>query len=178
MEIEQEQQSATRRGFAVRSVKSRADAKRTLSEKFADWMTTVFGSVAFLTVNAVFFAVWIAVNQGYIPGLAPFDPFPFGLLTMIVSLEAIFLAIIVLISQNRAAHVADVREEVDLHINKITEAEATQIIKLLGILLKKQGVSIAEDPEVQRMLKPLHNDQIERTIEEQTTRKHPPGSVQ
>lgn len=162
--------ATTQRGFAVHSIKSKADAKRTFAERFADWMTTVFGSVTFLLLNALLFCGWIVVNMGWVPGLPQFDPFPFGLLTMLVSLEAIFLAIIVLISQNRAAHVADVREEIDLHINKITEAEATQILKMLALMLDKQGIPMSQDPEIMRMLRPLRDAQIERTVEEQTMR--------
>lgn len=163
--------TTTQRGFAVHSIKSKADARRTPSERFADWMTTVFGSVAFLALNALVFIAWIAINMGWVPAVQPFDPFPFGLLTMLVSLEAIFLAIIVLISQNRAAHVADVREEIDLHINRITEAEATQILKMMALLLDKQGIPMSNNPEIMRMLRPLRDSQIERSVEEQTTRK-------
>lgn len=163
-----------RRGFAVRSLKSQADARRTLSEKFADSMTALFGTVTFLLLNATLFAVWIPINLGLMPGVGIFDPFPFVLLTTIVSIEAIFLAIIVLISQNRAAHVADVREEIDLHINKISEAEITQIIKMLAELSKKQGLDVSGDPEVVRMLKPISSGDIERKVEAQTSPKTKP----
>lgn len=142
-----------------------------MSERFADWMTALFGTVTFLSLNATLFALWIPINLGWIPGVAIFDPFPFVLLTTIVSIEAIFLAIIVLISQNRAAHVADVREEIDLHINKIAEAEVTQIIKMLAELSKKQGVDFSDDPEIRRMLRPISSSDIEHKIEEQTAPK-------
>ena len=86
------------------SVKARANVKRTLSERLADEMTAGFGSMPFLIANCVWFVVWIAANTGLVHGLPEFDPFPFGLLTMIVSLEAIILAIVVLISQNQLRH--------------------------------------------------------------------------
>src|SRR5258706_16450649 len=94
------------------SFEVKANAKRTFAEKLADTMTARFGSMTFLAINAIWFGSWIVINTGLIPFVTLFDPFPFGLLTMVVSLEAIFLAIIVLISQNRAAKIDDLREEV------------------------------------------------------------------
>jgi uncharacterized membrane protein len=112
----------------------------------------------------IWFAIWITWNLGLIPGLQPFDPFPFGLLTMVVSLEAIGLAIIVLISQNRASRIDDLREEIDLQINTVAEEEVTKIIQLQLKLLESNGVSV-DDPELKRMLNPLSSAEIERSLE-------------
>ena len=79
----------------IKSVKGRADKRRKLSERVADALTLGFGSMVFLILNVVWFIVWIVINVGLIPSIEPFDPFPFGFLTMVVSLEAIALAIIV-----------------------------------------------------------------------------------
>ena len=103
-----------------RSIKAKADAKRTVMERTADWMTSSFGSMTFLSLNVSLFIVWIFVNTGQIGSITPFDPFPFSLLTTIVSLEAIILAIFVLISQNRNSKVDDLREETHLQINLIS----------------------------------------------------------
>lgn len=121
----------------------------------------------FLMFNVMWFAVWIIVNLGFIPGIEPFDPFPFGLLTMVVSLEAIMLAIAVLISQNRAAKIDDLREEVDLQVNITAERELTKIMEMMLLLLKERGIEIAEDPELKRMLKPTDVEELEEIIEEQ-----------
>src|SRR5947208_826998 len=79
-----------------------ADRRRSLQDRVADAITNFSGSMAFLYAHAIWFLVWIAVNEKWVPGVPPFDPFPFGLLTMIVSLEAIFLSTLVMISQNRS----------------------------------------------------------------------------
>ncbi len=150
----------------VHSYRQKADAKRNASEKFADWLTAKFGTVTFLAINAVWFTVWVVWNTGMF-GLEPFDPFPFGLLTMLVSLVAIFLAIIVLISQNRAAKVAEVREEIDLQINSITEGEVTKIIELLLRLMKKNDIKVEEDEELSAMLKPMSNEDLAKALEDQ-----------
>ncbi len=152
--------------LVVQSYRAKADAKRTFTDRVADKLTFRFGSVAFLVLNAIWFGIWIILNTNIIPGLEPFDPFPFGLLTMIVSLEAIFLAIIVLISQNRAAKIAELREEIDLQVNSIAETEVSKVIELLKILLKKNGVRL-DDPELEDMIRPIRSEDIERMLEKQ-----------
>ena len=148
-----------------RSVKSRANAKRGLAARLADQMTSGFGSMPFLVVNCLWFGAWIVINLGLVPGLPALDPFPFGLLTMIVSLEAIILAIVVLISQNRAARIADLREEVALQIEEIGERETTKLLALVARLLEKQGVDLSQDQELSAMLLPTDSEQIAQELE-------------
>lgn len=157
----------TKKRGAIKSFKARAEAKRTALDKLADMFTTFFGTMAFLAFNMAFFALWLLWNTGMIPGLAILDPFPFGLLTTVVSLEAIFLAIVVLISQNRASKIAELREEVDLYINTYSESEITKMIYLQTLLLEKNGIDISGDKEVQKMLHVLESDTIEHELERQ-----------
>ena len=161
------QEHLASRRKVIKSFKAKANAKRSGPEKFADWLTAKFGSVLFLSINALWFLIWISINSGLVPGIEPFDPFPFGLLTMVVSLEAIFLAIIVLISQNREARVAELREEIELQISTISEGEVTKLIQLLALLLEKQGINLDDDPELQKMLHPIDNEQIVAQIEQE-----------
>ena len=152
--------------LVIHSFKQKADAKRTLADKFADRLTARFGTVAFLTLNAMWFFVWIVINNNLVPGIPAFDPFPFGLLTMIVSLEAIFLAIIVLISQNRQAKIAEMREEIDLQINSIAESEVTKLVTMMRLLLEKNGIKV-DDPDIADMVRPIRSADIERMLEKQ-----------
>jgi uncharacterized membrane protein len=163
-----------RRRRVIKSLKAQADLRRSPAERFADWLTDYFGTVGFLSMNALWFVVWIVINMGWIPGIRPFDPFPFGLLTMVVSLEAIFLAIIVLISQNRAAKIADLREEIDLQINTLAEEEVTKMIELQIKLLEKNGVTVDQDPDLERMLRPLHSSDIQQSLANQLDKSHHP----
>jgi uncharacterized membrane protein len=143
----------------------RANAKRTWQAKLADWLTVRFGTMAFLAINVVWFAVWIALNTRVFPGVEPFDEYPFSFLTMVVSLEAIFLSIIVLISQNREEHITTLRQEVDLQINLQTEKELTKLMELVVMLLEMQGVDVEEDKELRDMLVPTSAEKIEEAIE-------------
>lgn len=148
-------------GFAVEMAK-----RRTFGQKVADWLTRFFGSIGFALFNFLFFVGWVFWNTGFIPNVQPFDSFPFGLLTMIVSLEAIFLAIFVLISQNRESQINDLREEVDLQINLIAEEETTKILALLAKLYGHFNIPV-DDPELQSMMKPLNTKEIEERLREQ-----------
>ena len=148
-----------------RSMKAKANAKRTTVEKIADNMTSSFGTMTFLVLNVLLFAIWIFINTSQVKGIAPFDPYPFNLLTMIVSLEAIILSVFVLISQNRTAKVDDLREETHLQLNLIAEREITKIMKMIALLLEKQGIDISQDPELKKMLRPVSEGEIEKRLE-------------
>ena len=81
------------------------------------------GSVQFVMMHVVWFTAWIAINIGLVPGVPRFDPFPFGLLTMVVSLEAIFLSVFVLLSQNRQAAKDRIRADIEYDVNLKAERE-------------------------------------------------------
>jgi len=150
-----------------RSIKAKADARRTTAERIADGMTSSFGSMAFLLFNIFVFIVWILINTNKIKGIPAFDPFPYSLLTSIVSLEAIILAVFVLISQNRNAKVDDLREETHLQINLIAEKEITKLMKMMALLLERQGIDLSEDPELKKLIKPISEEEIERRLEKE-----------
>lgn len=160
------QENVNSRRIAIKSLKAKANARRTFAEKFADWLTSKFGSVTFLTLNAIWFLVWIVINTE-LTSIEPFDPYPFGFLTMVVSLEAIFLAIIVLISQNREARIAELREEIELQISTVTEGEITKLISLTVALMEKNGIKIDDDIELKQMLRPTDTAKLEQDLTEE-----------
>jgi uncharacterized membrane protein len=94
----------------------------------SDFLTSLAGNIRFVYFSAIWFVVWIIWNINIIPGLQPFDPFPFGLLTMVVSLEAIFLSLFVLISQNRQAQREKVRNDIEYEVNLKAEIEIRQLM--------------------------------------------------
>src|SRR5215210_2085088 len=101
---------------AVMKAQRQVTEERTRQGRIADTITTFSGSMVFVYIHAIWFGFWILLNIGliHVPRLSEFDPFPFGLLTLIVSLEAIFLSTFVLISQNRLAQASEKRAELDL----------------------------------------------------------------
>jgi uncharacterized membrane protein len=152
------------------ALKARANAERTPGQRLADRMTEGFGSSAFLVFNTIWFIVWIGWNALSIPR---FDPFPFSMLTMVVSLEAIFLSIFVLIAQNRSAKIDELRAEVDLQVNLIAESELTKLLELVAKLAEKQGIDISNDKELREMITPTNLEKIEHDLEASL---HPTGA--
>ncbi len=151
----------------IRAYEARALKKRPFAIRVADYLTTYFGSLEFLFLNLVVFSTWIVINAGWIPNVAPFDPFPFILLTMLLSVEAICLTIIVLMSQNRQSYVSAVRDELDLQVNLLSEREVTKALKLLLALHEHHKIKESEDLELDAMLKATNISYIQRKLEEQ-----------
>jgi uncharacterized membrane protein len=149
---------------ALQSLKARADAKRTSSQRLADAMTSAFGSNVFLLVNLAWFTAWAVINLGFVPGVTPFDPFPFGLLTVIVSLEAILLSIFVLSAQRRSYQIDQLRQEIDLQINLIAEEELTKLLSLVAKIAQHQGIDLSTDDELLDMITPTNVENIERVL--------------
>jgi uncharacterized membrane protein len=104
---------------------------RSQAERFSDAMTRFAASGPVLLLHVIWFAFWVLANVSLIPGVRPFDPFPFPLLTTTVSLEAIFLSLFVLASQNRMTAQADKRANLDLQIDLLAEREMTVVLRLL-----------------------------------------------
>jgi CRP/FNR family cyclic AMP-dependent transcriptional regulator len=122
------------RHTASRNVNDEFPDNRTVIQKAADWIAEFSGSIPFFLINAGFFFVWIVINTGLVPGVKAFDPFPFGLLTMSVSLEAIFLSIFVLIAQNRQAAKDRVRSDIEYDVNLKAELEIAYLHEKLDAM--------------------------------------------
>lgn len=149
----------TRKEIAIKAQKNRI-----FSERIADWCTLFFGTPSFFLLHIALFLFWFLYNTGMIPGIIPIDPYPFNFLTTAVSLEAIFLSIVVLMSQNRAARIANVRDEVDLQINVQSEREITKILEMLAILEKRLHVAQKVDPELLEMLRKVDINELEQKV--------------
>ena len=159
-------QRRTGTNLARRAIKAEHYASRSFFERLADGLTAFASSTPFLVMHAIWFVVWISWNTGQL-GLAVFDPYPFGFLTMVVSLEAIFLSIFVLMSQGRESAIAELREEVALQVNLRTEEEITKVLQLLAGLYTRLGHKVGEDEELLQMLQPLDPQAIEQELSKQ-----------
>ena len=102
-------------------------------DRLADRVTAFAGSLNFVYIHAMWFGIWVLVNVGVLGASAKFDKFPFGLLTMIVSLEAIFLSTFVMVSQNRQAARSDIRSDLDFENNLRSEIWSVHIGQALGL---------------------------------------------
>jgi uncharacterized membrane protein len=120
-------------------LRTKAARERSLQGRIADAITSFSGRMVFAYVHIVWFGIWILLNTGRF-GIRVFDPFPYGLLTMIVSLEAIFLSTFVLISQNRMGEETERRADLDLHIGLLTEHELTRVLQMLDAIQDKLNI--------------------------------------
>ena len=148
---------------AFRAIKAQHAAQRTLLGTIADRLNDFASSTPFLLLHVLWFGTWIAWNTGRL-GLTPFDPYPFGFLTLMVSLEAIFLSIFVLMSQKREAAIAELREEMSLQVSLRLEQEMTKTLQLVAGLYTRLGHKMGEDPELQEMLQPLDIKGMEQEL--------------
>ena len=125
----------------ARVAKLEADAldARSLGARCATGLIRFAGTATFATIHLAWFVVWLTVNSGVVPGIRPFDPYPFSFLTLVVSLEAIFLSIWILIGQNEMERLADRRAHLDLQVNMLAEQESTAAIRMLQRISEHLG---------------------------------------
>lgn len=136
---------------SIMQLEKEAIHSRSAAEHIADKVTTFAGSTPFVILHIIWFGVWIIANVGLIPGLSPFDPFPFSFLTLVVSLEAIFLTLLVLMSQNRMMKEADKRTHLDLQLNMLAEQESSVLLRLVRNICAHLGIEEDEDQSAQEL---------------------------
>lgn len=149
-----------------RAIKAQHSGESTRMQVLADWLTTFASSTGFFFFHVLAFSAWLLWNSGLF-NVPQFDPFPYGLLTMIVSLEAIFLSIFVLMSQGRESRIGELREELTLQVNLRIEEEITKTLHLVAGLYTRLGFTMGNDPELKEMLQPLDPRKMEAEVTEQ-----------
>jgi uncharacterized membrane protein len=148
-----ETSSATARNVrAISDLEHSALATRSVSARIGDAIAAHAGKMWFIVFHVVWFALWLWLNSETKSRFA-FDPFPFQLLSTIVSLESIFLSLFILMSQNRSNVQADQRNHLELQINLLSEDENTKMLQMLQALCAHHKLRIAHDPEIEAMTK-------------------------
>ena len=149
---------------AMRHLEEAAMGKRTGADRVAAAIARFCGSMTFVWMHVVVFAAWIGYNS--LPWFDAFDPYPFTFLTLVVSLEAIFLSTFILISQNYDMRVSERRNQLDLQINLLAEQENTKSLQILERIAKKVGAHIGDDPQVRALEEATRPDALVEQIEE------------
>ena len=127
---------------AIAKLEHEALLRRTLTERASDTITKFIGSTAFLLLQLLLVLAWSAVNLGLIPGAKAFDPFPFGILALVISSESVVLTIFVLISQNRMARQAEKRSHLDLQVGMLAEQELTAVLQMQHKICQRLGIDV------------------------------------
>ncbi|MDB6154273.1 MAG: hypothetical protein JWL90_2726 [Chthoniobacteraceae bacterium] len=148
----------------IANLERAAEASQCATDRVAGVITRFCGSMIFVWVHVVWFTGWILWNT-----VAParhLDPFPFSFLTLVVSLEAIFLSTFILISENREGRINERRSRLDLQINLLAEQENTKMLELLREIAAKVGVASCNDPALAALAQPVHPEQLLKQIDE------------
>ncbi|HEV7404058.1 MAG TPA: DUF1003 domain-containing protein [Chthoniobacteraceae bacterium] len=153
-----------------------ADQKCSRADRVAAAITGFCGSMSFVWVHVVWFTVWILWNTVW--QAKPLDPYPFSFLTLVVSLEAIFLSTFIMISENRQGRLEERRSHLDLQINLLSEQENTKMLQLLTAIAKKLQVEDGKDPSVAVLEQATRPDALLQQIDEvaaEAERQDEPG---
>jgi uncharacterized membrane protein len=149
---------------AMRRLEEAQTRRRTTADRAAAGIARFCGSMTFVWLHVAVFAAWIAYNA--LPWFHPFDPYPFTFLTLVVSLEAIFLSTFILISQNYDMRISERRNQLDLQINLLAEQENTKMLQVLELIAKKVGAHVEDDPQIRALEEATHPDSLVRQIED------------
>ena len=157
----------------IRSVVGMDDSferKRTLVDRVADAIGTFSGSMWFVAIHVVWFTLWFLINTGALPFVPKFDPYPFILLAMVVSVEGVLLSTFVLMKQNRMQQRSDVRHQLDLQINLLAEKEITKALQLLRSIAEKMEIAgVDTDADLEEMARVTSVDTLGERIEQEVS---------
>lgn len=134
--------------------------ERNPGERLVDGIAALAGDVRFFLIHVVWIAIWIIFNSGKIPGLKPFDPYPWEVLRTILPLEAILIACTVLMIQGRMKKQNQQRAHLELQVALLAEMEATKTLQMLRALCVHHGLKEAHDPEVQQLIRKTEPDKL------------------
>jgi uncharacterized membrane protein len=158
---------------AIVEIEQRAARQATRSERISDAISGFAGSMTFVIIHVTGFTAWAGWNV-----LAPpswqFDPYPFGLLTLIVSAEAVLVSTFVLIAQNRIARQSSARDNLDLQIDLLAEQEMTMVLRMLRRVSDRLGIApeTEDAARTQRLSEPTDVQEVMETIRQEEP-KHP-----
>lgn len=157
-------QPATDNIEAIARLEEQFQRDRPSRVRLAEWVGDFIGTLRFVVLQLLWFGIWIAVNLGAIPGLAPFDPFPFPLLTVMVSIEGVLLATFILIKQNWMSRRADRRSHLALQVTLLSEREATMALHLLERIARRLGCDV-KDSDMQDLKQATALEALARELE-------------
>lgn len=151
--------------FLNKSIESYTEFEEKWSDALAKFLTKSFGTLRFLILTLIFIIFWIIVNLGLVPGINPFDVYPFSWLVTLVQLFSIVLSITILISQNQEMRINKVRQQMDFEINVRAEQEITKILQMIEKIHTELGIAKV-DQELEQMKEAINISEIKEDIEQ------------
>ncbi|SDF74890.1 Uncharacterized membrane protein [Mucilaginibacter pineti] len=145
-------------------LRSSLDFTKTWTDHVTVFLIDTLGSMRFLICCALFFCLWILWNIHFVSFLKPFDPFPFPILEMSVSIFAIILSVSVLINQNRQSRIETIRSQVEFEVNVRAEEEVTRILAMVHEIHQHLGLRSVHDEQIDEMKESTDLKKIQRTV--------------
>jgi uncharacterized membrane protein len=141
--------------------------RRSTSERLADAVGSFTGSLLFVVLQSILLITWLIVNSGKIPSVRPFDPYPFSLLGVIVSVEAVILSSFILMRQNRMMRRGERRNHLNLQVDLLAEKEITKLLQMVTAICSQMGLkNIAADQEIRELSQPTSIESISQSLED------------
>ncbi len=161
----------------VARLEREAEARESRATRFVIHVTNAVGTPTCVVLHAIAFACWMLWNSAAAPALR-FDPYPFGLLTMAVSMEGVLVAILVLTTQNRMSAQSDKRDHLDLQVDLLAEQEMTAVLRLLARISEKLGIRLdqVETEETRTLMNATDIDKLIQALGQRTGRSPDDGS--
>lgn len=164
--------SDTNKGLATANIETVAKMEqefleaRTTRDRIGDAIASFAGTMTFVILHLIWFAVWFTVNSGKVSFIPAFDPYPFVLLAMIVSIEGVLLSTFILMKQNRMSRRADERNHLNLQIDLLAEKEITQMLQMQRELCRHFGLAVANDAEIEELSQQTAVEELAQELRE------------
>ena len=123
---------------------------RTITDRIGDAVAGFAGTMTFVILHVIGLTLWFTINLGLFPFITPFDPYPFVLMAVIVSIEGVLLSTFILMKQNRMSRRADERNHLNLQVDLLAEKEITKILQMQRRICHHLGID-ADDPEAREL---------------------------
>jgi uncharacterized membrane protein len=141
--------------------------RRSSSERLADAVSAFAGSLLFVLFHSLLLLAWLLVNSGKLSGMRPFDPYPFSLLGVIVSVEAVVLSSFILMRQNRMMRRGERRNHLNLQVDLLSEKEITKLLQMVTAICGQMGLKhVLADQEIRELSQPTSIESISQSLEE------------
>lgn len=150
----------------IKKIEEEFNSHRSLGDFIGDSIGGVASNIAFVLINLIFIVTWIAINSGYFLNIEAFDPYPFGLLSLIITSESVLLFMLVLIKQNRMTRRAEQRAHFALQLTMLVEQELTKVLQMLEKVGVSMGVSTATDSKTKALSEETHLETLAEKLDE------------
>lgn len=150
----------------IKKIEEEFNSHRSLGDFIGDSIGGVASNIAFVLINLLFIVTWIVINSDYFPRIEAFDPYPFGLLALLITCESVLLFMLVLIKQNRMTRRAEQRSHLGLQLTMLVEQELTKVLQILEKVSLSTGVPGSADSKTKALSEETHLETLAEKLDQ------------